>query len=89
MKHKSYVVNYPSEAEEKSDFWRRAPQYLAASAVTVGGFSLGNCLGYSSPALPNLKNSGDFPDIETSHLSWIGSLVTVCTPKQLQSKTLP
>lgn len=48
-----------------------------AFIVTIGGFSLGNCLGYSSPALPNLQNSGDFPNLETSQLSWIGSLVTV------------
>ncbi|ODM94060.1 Facilitated trehalose transporter Tret1 [Orchesella cincta] len=55
----------------------RMPQYLAAATVTIGGFSLGNVLGWSSPAIPNLANSGDFPDIQNYQKAWIGSLVTI------------
>jgi len=38
---------------------------------------MGNVLGWSSPALPNLARSEDFLDITSSDQSWIGSLVTV------------
>ncbi|CAL8109368.1 unnamed protein product [Orchesella dallaii] len=80
MKNGKYTVN--SEDVEGSlaccgSTNNRMPQYLAAATVTIGGFSLGNVLGWSSPAIPNLTNSGDFPDIQNYQKAWIGSLVTI------------
>lgn len=68
-----------SEGYEVPLTWKnpKRPQYAAAAAVTIGAFSLGNVLGWSSPALPSVEKSGHFPNLVTSDLSWIGSLITV------------
>ncbi|CAL8109366.1 unnamed protein product [Orchesella dallaii] len=55
----------------------RTPQYITSATVTIGAFSLGNVLGWSSPALVSIQKSGDFPDLVTADISWIGSLITI------------
>ncbi|XP_044296028.1 solute carrier family 2, facilitated glucose transporter member 8 isoform X2 [Varanus komodoensis] len=52
--------------------------YLAAFAVVLGPLSCGFVLGYSSPAIPSLKKSGNPAlRLEDSQASWFGSIVTL------------
>ncbi|OXA37954.1 solute carrier family 2, facilitated glucose transporter member 8 [Folsomia candida] len=75
---KSYTVNHGGGGGGIVPGNSRIPQYLAAAAVTVGGFAMGSALGWSSPSLPNLKQSTDFyPLLDPTHLSWIGSILTI------------
>jgi len=57
-------------------------QILAAGAATVGAFGLGTVLGYTSPALPNLKEaindtSTDIDPLGTETESWIGAIINL------------
>jgi len=56
---------------------RRAPQFLAAFAATMGNFVMGTTIGWSSPANPLLEKSiedGGF-SLTVSEISWVGSLM--------------
>jgi len=55
----------------------RKPQILASLIVTIGAFSLGNALGWSSPALYDLKESGQLGELTKDMESWIGSIVNL------------
>ncbi|XP_063000819.1 solute carrier family 2, facilitated glucose transporter member 8 isoform X2 [Elgaria multicarinata webbii] len=52
--------------------------YLATFAAVLGPLSFGFVLGYSSPAIPSLKRSGNPAlRLEDSQASWFGSVVTL------------
>lgn len=51
--------------------------------ATLGALGLGTVLGYTSPALPDLKNSTTFGHLDEADHSWIGSVAPV---KQLGLK---
>lgn len=48
-------------------------------SATLGIFSLGGVLGWTSPAFPSMvgENNGHFQNITEDHKSWIGSIATV------------
>lgn len=45
--------------------------------ATLGALGLGTVLGYTSPALPDLKNSTTFSHLDETTHSWIGSVAPV------------
>ncbi|ODN03069.1 Facilitated trehalose transporter Tret1-2 [Orchesella cincta] len=56
---------------------KKLPQFLAAGVATLGALGLGTVLGYTSPALPDIKNSTMFSHLEESDHSWIGSIAPI------------
>ena len=44
---------------------------------TIGAFCLGTAIGYSSPALPDLRETKDLGDLTEEEESWIGAMVPV------------
>ncbi len=38
---------------------------------------MGTALGWSSPSLPNLQETSEFPNLLSTDLSWIGSILTI------------
>merc|ERR1712076_122046 len=59
------------------------PQILAAFAATIGAFTLGNGLGWSSPALASIKcpNATEIPEmkycLDEDEQKWTGSLLCI------------
>lgn len=45
--------------------------------ATLGALGLGTVAGYTSPALPDIKNSTAFSHLQDSDHSWIGSIAPV------------
>jgi len=57
---------------------KKGPQILAAVIVTIGAFVCGNGLGWSSPALPGIKDAEQISHLVTEEeASWIGSCFTI------------
>jgi len=63
----------------------KGPQILAALAAVVGGFTLGNFLGFPSPCQPQLQNLDGTADpksmwyiaLSDGEMSWVGALITL------------
>ncbi len=68
-KWKSSSLEIGSNSYKKE---KKGPQIAAAMIACIGSLSMGWTTGYSSPALPQLK---DIFHLNTSEVSWFGSLV--------------
>ncbi|XP_075232586.1 trehalose transporter 1-like protein [Lycorma delicatula] len=53
----------------------RLPQYIAALIATIGGFSIGTTLGWTSP-IQSMLNQYDF-NISSDQFSWIGAFMAL------------
>ncbi|CAL8133475.1 unnamed protein product [Orchesella dallaii] len=65
-----------------SSFWKCRNQILAAVAATIGGFGLGTALGYTSPAMPDLREriarvETDMTPLSEEEESWIGGILNL------------
>ena len=52
-------------------------QSVDAYTASIGGFSLGASLGWSSPALSSLQDRGDFGVLDGTEETWMASSVAV------------
>ncbi|CAG7650414.1 unnamed protein product, partial [Allacma fusca] len=55
---------------------KKGPQYAAALTASIGAFGLGTALGWTSPALPNIEERGDFDSLKADSdlATWIGAM---------------
>jgi len=64
-----------------SRYFSNRPDFLKnVSIATLGAFSLGSVLGWTSPSLPQLKEAGELMSANTTRVelqSWIGSSAPV------------
>ncbi|XP_043914747.1 solute carrier family 2, facilitated glucose transporter member 8 [Protopterus annectens] len=68
----------PSDSQEYLDKLQNRKLYLATFAAVLGPLSFGYVLGYSSPAIPNLKKIEDLDlRLDSNEASWFGSVVTL------------
>ncbi|CAG7643816.1 unnamed protein product [Allacma fusca] len=69
----------PQEPEIVVFIPKKLPQYVAALVATIGAFGLGTVLGWTSPALPSMAKSGDFPGFESDsdEATWISALTPI------------
>ncbi|CAG7817079.1 unnamed protein product [Allacma fusca] len=64
--------------EDKKVFTRKKlRQFFSAGAASIGGFSLGASLGWSSPALISMRERKDFGDVSANMETWIASIVAI------------